>query len=141
MGKVEVDVKDLMKHIDEALQIDVKEVPEQVKSPIVLDINIDSKGEGNASFEANGFLEYMIISENVISTYNILCANSSQPQDIVCNIKETKGGLYSIRRLTHNQEGKIAESDYTKIYMNGNYNIRVTGGTPETILSLIMVVS
>ena len=130
-----------MDKVKEGLQIDVKEVPDQINKPIVLDINIDSKGYGNANFEANGFLEYIIIPKNVISIYNILCVNSSQPQDIVCNIKETKGGLYSIRRLTHDQEGKIAESDYTKIYLNGSYTIKVTGGTPETLLQVIIVVS
>lgn len=129
MGKIEEDIQLILK------QTDTK------KKPIVLDINIDSKGYGEAKFEANGYLEYIIISENVISTYNILCVNSFQPQDIVCDIKDTKGGLFSIRRLTHDQNGKIAESDYTKIYMDGNYNIKVTGGTPETLLQLILMVS
>ena len=126
--------------LKEDLQIDIKEIPKETNNTIDLNINIDSKGIGIVNFHAKGFLEYIIIPDNIISTYNILCVNSSIQQDIVCDIKETKGGLFCIRRPTYTQFGKYAESDYTKIYLNGFYDLKVTGGTPETQINIKMEV-
>jgi len=105
------------------------------------DIRINDEGVGQVNFEANGFLETLIVPENFISTYNILCVNTDEPLDIVCDIRQSKGGLFSLRRRVHRIDGFPAESDYDKMYMNGTYTMRITGASPGLTLKIILVVN
>ena len=71
----------------------------------------------------------------------MLCVNSTIQQDIVCDIKNIKGGLYAIRRKVHDQTGHYAESDYDKIYMSGKYNIQIDGAVPQSTMQITVVVN
>ena len=119
----------------------VKEVPdEETKTPIVLNISIGDKGEGSASFEAKGQLEEVFLPQTMVSNYNILCVSSDRPQDIVFNITEPKKKAYPIRIQNTDDKGVFIEH-FSKKYLNGNYQIRVTGGTPATIFQITLMVN
>ena len=106
-----------------------------------IDIQIDDRGYGEATFSASGYLETLSTPMNTITTYNILCVSSTTPQDIVCDMRNIMGGLYAIRRRVHDQTGRYAESDYDKIYMSGKYNIQIDGAVPQSTMQLTVVVN
>jgi len=113
-----------------------EEKPEPLSGLITLEIEIDEQGIGISNITVNGTLEKVIIPQNIISTYNILCVNANEPQDIVFDIKEVNGGVFAIRRRVHDQNGKYAESDFDKIYMNGSYMVKISGAVPKSTMNM-----
>lgn len=130
-----------MAEIEEQLQIDVKEVPDAPKANIVLDIPIDDMGDGEANFDVMGTLEKVILPKTQLSNHNILCVWTDAPQDVVFEIKEPKQLVYYFQAQVNDNLRADKTDIFTKIFMSGNYTIRVTSALPASTFHIILVVS
>ena len=125
--------------IKEGLNIKIEETDE-FPNHVILNIPINENGTGSADFSAEGFLESVIIPSNMISNPNILCMSVDEPQYVVFDLREFDTSLLPIRVSARDYKGAKIAGKEVKLYLSGNYTIRVKGAVPESIFQIRLLV-
>ena len=125
--------------IKEGLNIKIEET-EETPNHVVLDIHLNENGMGSANFTAEGFLESVIIPNNMVSNPNILCMSLDEPQYVVFDLREFDTSLLPIRVSARDYKGAKIPGKEVKLYLSGNYTVRVKGGVPESTLQIKILV-